>query len=64
MPDRRTVKKARKDKRAGKAPTTQAGEFVRQEIRQDSPRPTWTGDSKAHGWTPPKNSSPSVRFQE
>lgn len=32
MPDRRTIKKARKDRRAGKAPTTQAGEFVREEI--------------------------------
>lgn len=32
MPDERTVEKARKDKRAGKAPTTQAGEFVREEI--------------------------------
>jgi hypothetical protein len=34
MPDKRTVKKARKDKRAGKAPTTQAGEFVREEIHK------------------------------
>jgi hypothetical protein len=32
MPDKRTAEKARKDKRAGKAPTTQAGEFVREEI--------------------------------
>ncbi len=34
MPERKTVEKARKDKRAGKAPTTQAGEFVREEIRK------------------------------
>jgi hypothetical protein len=34
MPERRTVEKARKDKRAGKAPTTQAGEFVHEEIRK------------------------------
>src|SRR5438876_11595077 len=34
MPDRRTTKKARKDKRAGKAPTTQAGEFIREEIHK------------------------------
>ena len=34
MPDKRTVDKARKDRRAGKAPTTQAGEFVREEIRK------------------------------
>jgi hypothetical protein len=32
MPERRTVEKARKDKRAGKAPTTQAGEFIHEEI--------------------------------
>jgi hypothetical protein len=32
MPDKRTIEKARKDKREGKSPTTQAGEFVREEI--------------------------------
>jgi hypothetical protein len=32
MPEKRTVEKARKARRAGKAPTTQAGEFVREEI--------------------------------
>ena len=32
MPEKTTVKRARKAKRAGKAPTTQAGEFVREEI--------------------------------
>src|SRR6266568_6838109 len=32
MPDKKTIERARKDKRAGKAPTTQAGEFVREEI--------------------------------
>ena len=34
MPERKIVEKARKDKRAGKAPTTQAGEFVHEEIRK------------------------------
>src|SRR6266487_1878046 len=34
MPEKRTIEKARKDKRAGKAPTTQAGEFVREEVRK------------------------------
>jgi hypothetical protein len=34
MPDKRTIEKARKDKRAGKAPTTQAGEFIRDEIHK------------------------------
>src|SRR3989440_5192161 len=32
MPDKRTIEKARKAKREGKVPTTQAGEFVREEI--------------------------------
>src|SRR5437667_4232307 len=32
MPDRRAIEKARRDRRAGKSPTTQAGEFVREEI--------------------------------
>jgi hypothetical protein len=32
MPERKTLKRARQDKREGKAPTTQAGEFVREEI--------------------------------
>src|SRR5687767_894913 len=32
MPERKTLERAAKDKREGKAPTTQAGEFVREEI--------------------------------
>lgn len=32
MPEKRTLERARKAKRQGKAPTTQAGEFVREEI--------------------------------
>src|SRR5205807_8836528 len=32
MPEKQTIRRARRDKRAGKAPTTQAGEFVREEI--------------------------------
>jgi hypothetical protein len=32
MPEQTTLKRARRDKRAGKAPSTQAGEFVREEI--------------------------------
>ena len=32
MPLKRTIEKARKDKREGKSPSTQAGEFVREEI--------------------------------
>ena len=32
MPERKTLERARRDKRQGKAPSTQAGEFVREEI--------------------------------
>jgi len=32
MPEKRTLKRARKARREGKAPTTQAGEFVHEEI--------------------------------
>ena len=34
MPYRKTIEKARKDKREGKSPSTQAGEFVREEIEK------------------------------
>jgi hypothetical protein len=32
MPEKKTIEKARQDKREGKAPSTQAGEFVHEEI--------------------------------
>src|SRR4029077_1822586 len=32
MPEKETLERARKDEREGKAPSTQAGEFVREEI--------------------------------
>jgi len=32
MPEKETIERARKDKEEGKAPTTQAGEFIREEI--------------------------------
>src|SRR3982750_1696341 len=32
MPEKTTIRRARRDKREGKAPTTQAGEFVHEEI--------------------------------
>jgi hypothetical protein len=32
MPENRALRRAREDKRQGKAPTTQAGEFIREEI--------------------------------
>jgi hypothetical protein len=33
MPEKRVIEKARRDQRQGKSPSTQAGEFVREEIR-------------------------------
>src|SRR5207245_11533076 len=32
MPEKETIERVRRDRRQGKAPTTQAGEFVREEI--------------------------------
>src|SRR3954470_1786321 len=32
MPEKETIRRARQDAREGKAPTTQAGEFVREEV--------------------------------
>ncbi|HEY2775614.1 MAG TPA: DUF6496 domain-containing protein [Candidatus Binatia bacterium] len=32
MPEKKTIERARKDKASGKSPSTQAGEFVREEI--------------------------------
>ena len=32
MPEKKTLERAREDARAGKAPSTQAGEFVREEM--------------------------------
>jgi len=32
MPDKETLERAKEDKKEGKAPSTQAGEFVREEI--------------------------------
>src|SRR6266576_2205493 len=32
MPEKLTIERARQDKREGKSPTTQAGEFVREEM--------------------------------
>jgi hypothetical protein len=34
MPQKRTIARARKDRREGKAPSTQAGEFVQEEIHK------------------------------
>ncbi len=42
MPLKRTIEKARRDKREGKSPSTQAGEFVREEIDK-----IWRGEHGA-----------------
>jgi hypothetical protein len=34
MPERKTIQRAKRDKRAGKSASTQAGEFVREEIHK------------------------------
>jgi hypothetical protein len=34
MPDKATIERVRKDRREGKAPTTQAGEFVREDFEK------------------------------
>jgi predicted transcriptional regulator len=34
MPRKQTIRKAMQDKRAGKSPRTQAGEFVREEMEK------------------------------
>lgn len=34
MPDKQTIERAKQDKRAGKSPSTQAGEFVHEEIEK------------------------------
>ena len=34
MPSKRAIKRAKEDAKAGKAPTTQAGEFVREEMEK------------------------------
>ena len=34
MPDKKTIERAKEDKREGKSPSTQAGEFVREEIEK------------------------------
>jgi len=33
MPEKKTIERARKDRKAGRAASTQAGEFVREEVR-------------------------------
>jgi hypothetical protein len=39
MPEKETLKRAAEDKAEGKSPSTQAGEFVREEIAKESTAP-------------------------
>jgi hypothetical protein len=74
MPDKETLERAREDAREGKSPSTQAGEFVREEIHhvregkhgvRSSNQAIAIGLSKARRagvkLSPPKKGSASVR---
>jgi len=76
MPEKETIERARKDKREGKAPSTQAGEFVREEIEhiregkhgaRSTKQAIAIGLSKARragvDLPPPKNASKETREQ-
>ena len=77
MPEKKTIERARRDAREGKAPTTQAGEFVHEEIEhvregkhgaRSAKQAIAIGLSKARRagvkLPPPKgNASPKVRAQ-
>lgn len=76
MPEKETLERARKDKREGKAPSTQAGEFVREEIEhiregkhgaRSTKQAIAIGLSKARRagveLAPPENASKEVKEQ-
>jgi len=76
MPEKETIERAREDKREGKAPSTQAGEFVREEIEhiregkhgaRSTKQAIAIGLSKARragvDLPPPKNASEETREQ-
>ena len=76
MPEKETLERARQDKREGKAPSTQAGEFVREEmehIREGKHGARSTKQAIAIGLSkarragvdlpPPENGSPQIREQ-
>ena len=52
MPDKKTLERAEQDKREGKSPSTQAGEFVREEMEH-------IREGK-HGARPPSRPLPSA----
>ena len=74
MPDKETLERAREDAREGKSPSTQAGEFVREEIhhvregkhgvrssKQAIAIRTLEGSTRGSQTEPPKKGSASVR---
>jgi hypothetical protein len=61
MPEKRTVQRAQKAKREGKAPTTQAGEFVREEIEHVREGKHGARSSK---FPPPKKGRSSERTRK
>jgi hypothetical protein len=75
MPEKETMERARRDKRQGKAPSTQAGEFVREEMHhiregkhgaRSTKQAIAIGLSKArragvHLGTPPASAKPETR---
>lgn len=76
MPEKETLERARRDKREGKAPSTQAGEFVREEIEhvregkhgaRSTKQAIAIGLSKARragvDLPPPQNASEEVKEQ-
>lgn len=76
MPEKKTVERARKDAREGKSPSTQAGEFVREEIEhvregkhgvRNTKQAIAIGLSKARRagvkLPPPKNGSEETKAQ-
>lgn len=76
MPEKKTIERAKQDKREGKAPSTQAGEFVREEIEhiregkhgaRSTKQAIAIGLSKARRagveLPPPKNASPETKEQ-
>jgi hypothetical protein len=76
MPEKKTLERARKAKREGKAPTTQAGEFIKEEIEhiregkhgaESTEQAIAIGLSKARRagvkLPPPKKGSKKVRKQ-
>jgi hypothetical protein len=77
MPERETLRRARRDKREGKAASTQAGEFIREEMRhiregkhgaQSAKQAIAIGLSKARragvGLAPPESGSASAKTRK